>query len=264
MLRLSIIGKMIVRLINKFLKPTGLTIAPLSTKGPTILENFPDFEPHFAQIVEKTLPYTMTYPERLYGLCKAVEYIHHHNIEGDVVECGVWKGGSSMCAMYALKHFNNVSRNFYMYDTFEGMSEPGEKDADILGTSAQQQLATSDKDDQRSVWCFSPIEEVENNVKLTQYPFDKVKLVKGKVEDTIPSTIPNKIALLRLDTDWYESTYHEMKHLFPRLVKGGVIIIDDYGHWKGAREAVDQYCKENNIQLLLNRLDYTGRIGIKM
>ena len=84
------------------------------------------------------------------------------------------------------------------------------------------------------------------------------------MEDTIPGTMPGEIALLRLDTDWYESTYHELKFLFPKLVKGGVLIIDDYGHWQGAREAVDQYFKENNIHMLLNRIDYTGRIGIKM
>jgi hypothetical protein len=88
--------------------------------------------------------------------------------------------------------------------------------------------------------------------------------VKGKVEDTIPGTMPGKIALLRLDTDWYESTAHELKYLYPLLVPGGVIIIDDYGHWEGARKAVDEYIENEKLQLLLNRIDYTGRIGIKI
>ena len=87
--------------------------------------------------------------------------------------------------------------------------------------------------------------------------------MKGKVEDSIPQTLPGKIALLRLDTDWYESTAHELKHLYPLLVPGGVIIIDDYGHWEGARKAVDEYIEANKLPLLLNRIDYTGRIGIK-
>jgi hypothetical protein len=104
---------------------------------------------------------------------------------------------------------------------------------------------------------------VKLNIESTNYPKNLVHFVKGKVEDTIPQTMPEKIAILRLDTDWYESTYHELKHLFPKLVKGGIIIIDDYGHWKGAREAVDQYFTENGIHILLNRIDYTGRIGIK-
>ena len=80
----------------------------------------------------------------------------------------------------------------------------------------------------------------------------------------MPGYLPSGIALLRLDTDWYESTKHELEHLYPLLVSGGVIIIDDYGHWKGAKKAVDEYIKDNNLPLLLNRIDYTGRIGIKL
>jgi hypothetical protein len=87
--------------------------------------------------------------------------------------------------------------------------------------------------------------------------------VKGKVEDTIPRAAPKQIALLRLDTDWYESTYHELKHLYPRLVPGGVLILDDYGHWEGARRAVDQYFEEERIRLFLHRIDYAGRLAIK-
>ena len=80
----------------------------------------------------------------------------------------------------------------------------------------------------------------------------------------MPGYLPSGIALLRLDTAWYESIKHELEHLYPLLVAGGVIIIDDYGHWKGAKKAVDEYIKDNNLPLLLNRLDYTGRIGIKL
>ena len=82
------------------------------------------------------------------------------------------------------------------------------------------------------------------------------------MEDTIPKKAPQMISLLRLDTDWYESTRHELIHLFPRIAPFGVIIIDDYGHWQGVREAVDEYIRENNIKILLNRVDYTGRIGV--
>ena len=81
-----------------------------------------------------------------------------------------------------------------------------------------------------------------------------INFVRGKVEDTIPKNMPEKIALLRLDTDWYESTYHELKYLFPLLSKNGVLIIDDYGHWKGAKKAVDQYFGENNIQIFLKKI----------
>ena len=112
-------------------------------------------------------------------------------------------------------------------------------------------------------WSFSPIEETRRNVLSTGYSPDRVHFVKGPVEQTIPANAPETIALLRLDTDFYESTRHELIHLFPRLVPGGVLIIDDYGHWEGARQAVDEYFKENKIRMLLNRVDYTGRIGVK-
>jgi O-methyltransferase len=86
----------------------------------------------------------------------------------------------------------------------------------------------------------------------------------GKVEDTFPKDTPDKIAILRLDTDWYESTRHELIHLYPKLSIGGVLIIDDYGHWEGARKAVDEYINDNTLRILLNRIDYTGRIAVKM
>jgi hypothetical protein len=90
-----------------------------------------------------------------------------------------------------------------------------------------------------------------------------VNLVKGPVESTIPATIPDQLAILRLDTDWYESTKHELDHLYPRLVSGGILIIDDYGHWQGARQAVDEYFARQNLKPLLSRIDYTCRIMIK-
>lgn len=91
----------------------------------------------------------------------------------------------------------------------------------------------------------------------------RIKLVKRKVEETIPASSLEKISLLRLDTDWYESTRHELLHLYPLLCVGGVLIIDDYGHWKGARKAVDEYFRETGQRILLDRIDYTGRIGVK-
>jgi O-methyltransferase len=114
------------------------------------------------------------------------------------------------------------------------------------------------------VWAYSPLDEVKQNLRDTGYQEDQVVFVKGKVEDTIPRDAPERISLLRLDTDWYESTYHELVHLYPRISVGGVLIIDDYGHWAGARQAMDQYIAENHAKLLLHRIDYTGRIAVKL
>ncbi len=81
--------------------------------------------------------------------------------------------------------------------------------------------------------------------------------------DTIPKNVPEKISILRLDTDWYESTKHELNNLFPRLVSGGILIIDDYGHFQGSKKAVDEYFEENKISSFLFRIDYTGRLFVK-
>lgn len=108
-----------------------------------------------------------------------------------------------------------------------------------------------------------PIDEVRRNIQSTEYPADRIRFIKGKVEDTILAAAPARIAVLRLDTDWYESTKHELEYLFPRLSVGGVLIIDDYGAWEGAGKAVDEYFTAKRLPMLLARSDYTGRIGAK-
>jgi O-methyltransferase len=217
----------------------------------------------FIRIFNDCKPFTFTTVEPMYSLYQSVQYVIKNNIPGDFVECGVWKGGSAMLIAKTLVASNITNRKIYLYDTFEGMSEPTEKDVDFKGENASKLLTDSDKFSQKSVWCYSAIDEVKNNLYTTNYPSENLIFVKGKVEDTIPTTIPTQISLLRLDTDWHESTHHEFVHLFPILSKQGVLIVDDYGHWKGAREATDQYFSDNNIHLLLNRIDYTVRTGIK-
>jgi len=216
------------------------------------------------EIYKMVKPYTMTSPERVFALCEAVRYIHENNIEGDIVECGVWKGGSMMAVAEMLMRAGDTSRKLFLFDTFEGMTPPTDKDVDLAGVTAETQLEHSDKMVEDSVWCRAPLEIVKDAVNSTGYPGAMIHFVKGRVEQTIPLSAPDKIALLRLDTDWYESTRHEMEHLFPRLVTGGVLIIDDYGHWQGARRAVDEYLEKNRVKILLNRIDYTGRIAVKV
>ncbi|NNE00184.1 MAG: macrocin O-methyltransferase [Pirellulaceae bacterium] len=206
--------------------------------------------------------YTMTSADRLNGLCEAVRYITNTQIQGDIVECGVWRGGSMMAVAETLKKLGDQTRHLHLFDTFEGMSEPTAKDVTLTGESAEALMNSESKEDATSVWCVSALDEVRRHMAATDYPQDQISFYKGKVEETIPGGAPEKIALLRLDTDFYESTRHEMEHLFPRLSDGGVLIIDDYGHWEGARRAVDEYLHEHGIGMMLHRLDYTGRIGI--
>ena len=143
------------------------------------------------------------------------------------------------------------------------MSEPSEHDRDWRGVSAAELMKRDADHKETSVWCYSSLDEVRGNMTRTGYPAERMRFVKGKVEDSIPGEVPLQIALLRLDTDFYESTYHELRHLYPRLAPGGVLIIDDYGHWAGARKATDQYFAEIGLPLLLQRIDYTGRIAIR-
>lgn len=224
---------------------------------------FPDVADSHLRIYQSVHELTMTSPERVFALCSAVEYIVENQIEGDCVECGVWRGGSMAATAQILVQFDEMDRTLWMYDTFEGMSEPSEEDVDLRGQVARQLLDDQDRLDEKSIWCFSPLNQVKQTMRKTGYDGKNMEFVKGKVEDTLPTKTPEKIALLRLDTDWYESTRCEMEYLFPLLVPGGVIIIDDYGHWEGCRRAIDEYVKKNGISLFLNRIDYTGRIGIK-
>ena len=221
-----------------------------------------DMEEQFQVIYRKCKNFTSTSIERMYALYKATQYIAENKIPGDIVECGVWKGGSVMVCALTLKALGEVQRKLYMYDTYIGMSKPDEKDINLKGEKAIDEWEKSQRETYND-YCYASLEEVKHNMHSTGYPYEHIKFIVGKVEDTIPRIIPEQIALLRLDTDWCESTYHELLHLFPRIVPGGMLIIDDYGHWKGAKEAVDKYIQENNVNIFLNRIDYTGRLGIK-
>lgn len=237
-------------LINKF----GYAVQKIPDKG-----LYYDIDREFFDIYEKCKTYTMTSIERMYALYKSIEYIVKSEIPGSIVECGVWRGGSAMICAYALKKFGDTRREIFLYDTYEGMSAPTYQDIYFDGQKAESLLNKKEVSQRLTV----ALDIVKQNLYLTGYPEHKIYFIKGKVEDTIPAKIPDAIALLRLDTDWYESTYHELCHLYPKLVTQGVVIIDDYGCWQGAKEATDKYFNESKIHLLLHRIDVSGRIGIK-
>ena len=197
----------------------------------------------------------MTGKERLIALINAVKYLEMSQIEGDIIECGVWKGGSMMAAALTLIKNDSTDRDLYLYDTFSGMTKPEDIDVSFEDKKAEDLF--------NEEWCSASLKEVETNLFSTDYPKKNLKFIKGDVNETIPNVAHQKIALLRLDTDWYQSTKTELDYLFPKLENGGILIIDDYGHWQGAKKAVDEYFKMNNIKIFLNRVDYTCRIGVK-
>lgn len=223
----------------------------------------PFTEPEFAQIYRVCGKYTMTSWQRMYCLYKAVKYIVAANVEGDLVECGVWKGGSVMMMAHTLRAINSTDRRLYLYDTFEGMTAPTARDIDALSARPAGKRWPRTSESNHARWNYAPIAAVQSNLNTTGYPQQKVIFVKGRVEETIPSGAPAKIAILRLDTDFYASTLHELRHLYPKLSVGGVLILDDYGYWRGARDAVDEYFSEIARPPLLARVDYSGRVAVK-
>ena len=250
---------MIKKIIRGIVRRSGFDIVRYrSQREPPKLLDLTDRE---IKIVESVKPYTLTGEERIAALLNAVGYIVGHKIPGDVAECGVWRGGSMMAVALALMDHGDSNRHLYLYDTFEGMSEPTRHDKSFDGQSAQSQLERDPVG--TGIWCHSPMEDVRNNVLSTGYPEERVHFIQGKVEETLPSKRPDQLALLRLDTDWYESTKHELVHLFPLLDPRGPLIIDDYGHWRGARKAVDEYITEHKLNLYLHRVDYTCRVAVR-
>lgn len=242
-------------------KPTVSGSAPPESPA----EKYPDIAKGDLDLIASVSDYTMTSVERCYHLMQSVRYIERYNVPGDIVECGVWRGGSIMLAARCLAdHGVEPQRHLYLYDTFQGMPAPTDADLDFRGNKASGRL---DEEvafrDNSVVWAIATLDDVKANVASTKYPADRVHYIEGLVEQTIPATIPENIALLRLDTDWYESTAHELRHLFPRVSPGGVVIIDDYGYWQGARKAVDEFIEEAHCRILLNRIDNTGRAFIK-
>lgn len=212
----------------------------------------------FMSVYHQVAPYTLVSIERAYALYQSVRYILENNIPGDFAECGVWKGGSCMQIALQLKQAGISGRSIWMYDTFSGMTRPGTED----GEAEKKEWAARETEPGKTDWCVATKEEVKQNMLLTGYPEELIRLVEGRVEDTIPRTCPEALALLRLDTDWYSSTLHELTNLYPVLNQGGILLIDDYGAWEGARKATDDYF-QGKRDVFMQRIDYTGRLLIK-
>ena len=222
-----------------------------------------DFSSFQKALLRKVRPYTMTSDERVAVLESAVRHVVKY-YPGDFVECGVAKGGSMMAIAFTLLELGITDRDLYLYDTFEGMPEPEDSDRGRFGEPAHRSWRKRRDAVGQSTWISHSIDEVRRNLALTGYPENRLHFIKGKVEDTLPSAAPpGSIALLRLDTDWFASTRAELDHLYPRLVPGGVLIVDDYFRWQGARKATDEYFNTHGIPIFLVRIDDSSVLGIK-
>lgn len=229
---------------------------PLINAPPPLKSPYNDEE--FREIYEVCSPYTMTSPERVSALIQAVKHVIVNDVPGAIVECGVWRGGSAIAFLLALIKNGATDREVFLFDTFAGMTEPTEQDRRFDGVGATDLL----RREPESYRCESSLEEVQGNLACCNYPDNLVSFVAGRVEDTIPVAAPDEIALLRLDTDWYESTLHELRHLYHRISPGGVLIIDDYGYWTGARRATEQFFSLVQPRPFLAAVDDTAVLGV--
>lgn len=211
---------------------------------------------------EKINEISLTSLPNRWSLHQSLSYIKENNIEGDIVETGVFKGANLVLINNFLNQFN-LNKKIYAYDTYEGQPEPSNLDFDYKGTSMIEKFSHLKKKNINSVYCS--LENVKNNIKkYSDNDLKKIVFIKGKVENTLndENNIPSQISLLRLDTDFHDSIKKSLEILYPRLIEGGVLIIDDYGHFQGARTAVDNFFKDKK-KIWMHRVDYTCRLIIK-
>ena len=250
---------LITRPLRGLLRMAGLEVAPLG-----FIESvraFPyDFSETDIEDFRAVEPYTMVPRERILTLVRAIEHVVKNGIPGTVLECGTWKGGCAMAMARALNRLRATGRELCLYDLF-GELWPAHTAYDAFrGVPESERNAHITQVPE--VMRYT-LEEVRENVLSTGFPADKLHMFRGAVERTLPANAPEKIAVLRLDTDFYESTLHELTHLYPRLQSGGLLIIDDYGDWAGARKAVDEYMGKHGLNFHLFRVDEGARMAVK-
>jgi len=256
---------MLKKLIKKLLNSFSYTIKKIHKLNVITFskEDDKNFEEYYKLCEKESLNVSK---ERFLSLYQAINYVYKSKIEGDLVECGVFMGGSSMMMAFCMKKLQDEMSNrkkLWLYDTFEGMANASKHDENILNQKATVELFNSKKkENSKDIWAYSSLSYVKKNMKNTGLNFDDTKYVVGLVEDTLEKESPSKISILRLDTDFYESTKKELEILYPKLQVGGVIIVDDYGHWKGCKKAVDEYFRDKK-NIFFQQVDYSGVIGVK-
>ena len=211
---------------------------------------------------EMVKPFTGISKSRAFALMQAVRYVIGNGIPGDFVEFGVARGGSAMLVALTLKELGVQDRDIYLYDLFGTRPKYSEWDVEIdSGKSVRDYYKLVDRGNRQAIsnWKFYEKEEVLRVLRATGYPENKIHLIQGDVCETLQELSHNQVAFMRLDTDFYESTKHELRMLYPKLAKNGIAIIDDYGHWHGARKATDEFLEELVPKPLLLFIDNTAR-----
>jgi hypothetical protein len=246
--------------VKQVIRATGFDVVRYPPAEPS--PNLPlDFSEEDIDLYRKVKPFTLGEPIAVQMTATIVEYLVKAAIPGAIVECGVWRGGMMMAAAHTLLKLGDTSRELFLYDTFEGMPEPTEADENFWG-----EPPSSEEDQTTGMRPLgASLEDVKRALYTVGYPHHRIHFVKGRIEDTVPERAPGQISFLRLDTCFYESTHHELVHFFPRLSSRGILHIDDYGLWKGCRQAVDEYMQEKHLTLFFARIGRHGaRVAMKI
>jgi hypothetical protein len=258
------------KIIRKVANSFGYEIKKAEKKydpnGVVFSKMIPEINDFEKETIRTCLKYSMTGAERMWAIVQAMKRIADKKIPGDLVEAGVYRGGNILL-FKILSDKYDLKKEIWAYDTYKGMTEPTKNDISFRGTDAKKLMDDAPikevSGEKHNIWCYSTMEEVQSNILAHAKNIENINFIKGGVEQTlkIEKNLPKQISLLRLDTDWYESTKIEMECLYPRLVPGGILIVDDYGHWKGSRKAIDEYFSGKNI--FFHRVDYTCRLLVK-
>jgi len=216
-------------------------------------------------VIDKRL--TMGSRERVIATIAACKHAVDAETPGDFVECGVWRGGNSIAAKLTFEAYGS-DKQVWLFDTFAGMTAPSDVDTTQFSSGSTEDRFRDAQADDHNEWCFASLDEVRGNCCDAKLDMSAVHFVQGDVTKTLQdkANLPAQISVLRLDTDFYDSTKAELDVLYPRLSIGGSILLDDYGHWEGAKQAVEEYfaALPPPRRPLLQLTDYTGRMGVKV
>jgi O-methyltransferase len=215
----------------------------------------------------RVLPNTMVSAPRLMNAFDTAVSVEREELEGSIVECGVWAGGAIGLMADVSKRHGNRHRMFHLFDSFEGLPQPSVFDADVLGafTDEHPELEPDSGQDSTSLVaigaCEAPLEEV-HTLFFDVLRIDRRQVVihKGWFQDTVPTAAESvgPIALLRIDGDWYESTKTCLDYLYDQVIDGGFVIIDDYGTFVGCAKAVDEFLESRGVEVDLVPIDEEG------
>lgn len=199
----------------------------------------------FDELCKSVAGYTMLDTQRLLSLWKLVDDINYRGVKGDIVECGSYKGGTSA----VLRVRMGRHRKLWIYDSFQGLPEARERD----GGEAKKWAGS----------CAASVDDVLEILVATGATREEFVIREGWFQDTFKEGLPEQVALLHCDADWYESVILTLETFYPLMPYGACIILDDFGHWEGCRLAFYDFCEKYGERPLLERVGYTQAFWIK-